>query len=78
MYGPNQRHGYPERRDAVHPTTSKIFDIFGEVFTYSISNNTDILEEYADELNDVQKSILKFLAISEEQYWNGINKINHF
>ena len=66
---------YPERRDAAHPTTSKIFDIFGEVFTYTISNDTDILEEYADELNDVQKSILKFLSISEDQYWNGITKI---
>jgi len=40
----------------------------------TISCDTDILEEYADELNDVQKSILKFLSISEEQYWNGITK----
>jgi len=65
---------YPERRDAAHPTTSKIFDIFGEVLTYRISKDTDILEEYVDELSDVQKSILKFLSISETQYWNGINK----
>ena len=54
---------YPERRDATHPTTSKIFDIFGEVSTYKISNGTDILEEYADELNDVQKSILNFYPL---------------
>lgn len=65
---------YPERRDAAHPTTSKIFDIFGEVLTYTISNDTDIIEQYTDELNDVQKSILNFLSIKEEQYWNGITK----
>lgn len=65
---------YPEKRDATHPTTTKIFDIFDEVSTYTISKDDDILEEYADELNDVQKSILNFLSINESQYWNGISK----
>jgi transposase len=65
---------YPERRDAAHPTTSKVFDIFSDISTYAISNGTDILEEYSDELNDVQKLILNFLSISEAQYWNGIIK----
>jgi transposase len=65
---------YPERRDAAHPTTSKIFDIFSEVSTYKISNGITVLEEYADELNHVQKTILNFLSISEETYWSGINK----
>lgn len=65
---------YPERRDATHPTTSKIFDIFNEVSTYAIHNEGNILEEYTDELNDVQKTILNFLSISEGQYWKGINK----
>jgi transposase len=64
---------YPENRNAIHPTTSKVFDIFDEVYTYRISDETDILEEYTDELNDVQKQILEFLSISEEQYWEGIS-----
>jgi len=65
---------YPERRDASHPTTSKIFNIFGEVSTYTISNGANVLEEYSDDLSDVQKSILEFLRISEEQYWGGVHK----
>ena len=68
---------YPERRDSSHPTTSKVFDIFGEIFTYKISNDTDVLEEYTDELTDVQQTILKFLSMNEVQYWNGINTIVH-
>lgn len=65
---------YPERRDAAHPTTSKVFDIFREISTYTISKGGKILEEYTDELSEVQKTILKFLSMSEEEYWSGINK----
>lgn len=63
---------YPERRDASHPTTSKVFDIFGDIFTYEIWENEDVINEYSDELQDIHKMILKFLSISEEQYWKGI------
>jgi transposase len=65
---------YPEKRDAVHPTTSKIFDIFGDVSTYKVTDNTSTIEEYADELSDVHKSILKLLSITEAEYWDGITK----
>lgn len=63
---------YPERRDASHPTTTKIFDIFSEVSTYTISNEDRVLEEYSDELDEVQKSILKLLSIDEGEYWSRI------
>ncbi|MBX9704288.1 MAG: IS1634 family transposase [Silvanigrellaceae bacterium] len=65
---------YPEKRDASRTTTSKVFDFFGNVFSYTIYNDTDVLEEYTDELSMDQKSILTLLSISEPQYWNGINK----
>jgi len=59
---------YPENRDSTHPTTSKIFEIFRDVSTYSIGKGKNITEEYFDLLNDTQKSILGFLGISESQY----------
>jgi transposase len=62
---------YPESRDAIHPTTSKVFDIFGSVYTYELVQEHDIVEQYKDELNHVQKSILELLSISQEAYWEG-------
>jgi len=63
---------YPECRDALHPTTAKVFDIFGGISTYKIFQNESKLEEYADELNDVHASILELLSIEQETYWKGI------
>jgi len=64
---------YPENR-AVHPTTAKVFDIFSQISTYTITIDGDVVEEYRDKLNDVQLKILRLLAIDEEEYWNGHNK----
>ena len=62
---------YPENRDASHPTTSKIFDIFSDVSTYSIKINDQVFEQYEDELNPVQNKILEFLAIEPAKYWKN-------
>lgn len=63
---------YPENRDAVHPTTSKIFDIFNRVSSYTLIEGEDELYRYADDLTDVQKSILTLLSIDEVTYWVGV------
>lgn len=63
---------YPENRDAFHPTTSKVFNIFESIYTYEVTHKHDIVEQYRDELNDTQKLILRLLSVSEEAYWQGI------
>jgi transposase len=63
---------YPENRDAVHPTTSKVFDIFNRISTYTLVEGEDELYKYADDLTGVQKSILGLLEIDELTYWEGI------
>jgi transposase len=63
---------YPENREAIHPTTSKVFDIFNRVSTYKILEDAKTLDKYADALSDVQKSILKLLSMNEADYWQGI------
>lgn len=65
---------YPENRDAAHPTTSKVFDIFEPIYTYEVVHGHDLVERYKDELNDTQESILKLLSISQEDYWQGTSK----
>jgi transposase len=60
---------YPEEREALHPTTCKVLDIFEPVSTYKIRRGSTVVEEYRDELNDTQKTILGFLGIPESQYW---------
>ena len=62
---------YPENRDSLHPTTSKIFGIFNSVSSYMITENDDVLERYQDELTPVQQKILELLNIDEGQYWHG-------
>jgi transposase len=63
---------YPESRDASHPTTSKIFDIFGDISTYTLTQNSDIIEMHTDMLKPIHNSILKLLSIDEKTYWNGV------
>lgn len=63
---------YPENRDALHPTTSKVFGIFNSVSTYTITEDGDELEHYRDELSLVQQKILGLLGIDEEtEYWHS-------
>ena len=61
---------YPENRDATHPTTAKIFDLFQEVFSYSITQGNDLIEDYTDDLSPIQNSILDLLGILPEVYWD--------
>ncbi len=63
---------YPEHRLAYHPTTAKIFDRFHDISTYQIKTNDRIVEEYRDELTDLQKEILALLGMSEQDYWHGV------
>jgi len=63
---------YPEHRLAYHPTTAKIFDRFHDISTYQIKNNDRVVEEYRDELTDLQKEILTLLGMTEQDYWHGV------
>lgn len=65
---------YPENRDAVHPTTSKIFELFNKISTYTISENSNEMEMYTDTLTPIQHSILQLLSLNEEVYWQGIKE----
>jgi transposase len=60
---------YPENRDALHPTTWKVLNIFEPVSTYKIRKGSTVVEEYRDDLNDTQKTILRFLDIPQSHYW---------
>lgn len=66
---------YPENRDAIHPTTNKIFDRFSSISTYEIvEENSDVVELYQDDLSKLHLEILKLLGIEEKEYWIGINR----
>lgn len=60
---------YPEDRDAPRPTTSKIFDRFERLSTYSIMENERVVEEFKDELTETQQIILRYLRIEESNVW---------
>ncbi len=62
---------YPEERDASRPTTSKIFDRFEHLSTYSIVESECVVEEFKDELTDTQKTILSYLGIAESNVWSS-------
>lgn len=67
---------YPEARAAAHPTTSKVFDRFGHVSTYSIMENDMPIEEYRDELDNVHELVLRLMSISQDTYWKGCSAFN--
>ena len=62
---------YPEEREAHQPTTNKIIDIFDGVSTYSIIQDGQVVEEFKDDLTDTQQTILRYLNISESQFWRA-------
>ncbi len=62
---------YPEEREAHQPTTNKIIDIFDGVSTYSIIQDGQVVEEFKDDLTDTQRTILRYLNISESQFWRA-------
>ena len=59
--------GYPEQREADHPTTSKIIDRFENISTYKIMENSKIAETFKDSLNDDQKLVLSLLNIEKNK-----------
>jgi transposase len=63
---------YPESREAVHPTTSKICDRFSQISTYEVIEDNDVIERYQDELSGLHVSILEMLGITSTKYWQGI------
>lgn len=65
---------YPEGRESVYPTTSKIFDTFSSTSTYEIVENDVLQEHYQDELSEVQQKILEMLGMEHNEYWHGIAK----
>jgi hypothetical protein len=62
---------YPEEREAHQPTTNKIIDIFDSVSTYSIIQDGQVVEEFKDDLTDTQRTILRYLNISESKFWRA-------
>lgn len=60
---------YPEEREAHHPTTNKIIAIFDGVSTYSIIQDGQVVEEFKDDLTDTQRTILRYLNLSEREFW---------
>ena len=62
---------YPEDREATHPTTTKVFDVFDQVSTYRTVSRTGEIEEYQDALSETQRAILKLMNIEEAKYWGN-------
>jgi len=60
---------YPEHRLSYHPTTAKIFDRFCDMSTYLLIEGKQVVQEFADSLNNIQLTILKLLNMSEYEYW---------
>jgi transposase len=60
---------YPEEREADRPTTNKIIDIFDRLSTYSIIQDGQVVEEFKDQLTDTQLILLRYLNISESEFW---------
>jgi len=62
---------YPEQREAIHPTTTKIMDRFDNICTYKVMENSQVVETFRDSLNQDQKLILSLLNIEENKYWKS-------
>ena len=60
---------YPESRNAVHPTTSKILDTFDGVSFYELKLNEETIKEFRDSLTATQTEILDLLDITPAHYW---------
>jgi transposase len=67
---------YPEQRAAAHPTAHKVLSAFEDLSTYHICADSRVVEQYQDDFNDTQQTILALLNISQEQFWtyNGGRK----
>lgn len=67
---------YPEKREATHPTTCKIMDRFDSICTYTITQDSKVVECFSDSLNEDQKLILSLLNIEETNYWRSASQPN--
>jgi len=63
---------YPEHRLAYHPTTAKIFDRFHDVSVCRLMKGDTLVNEFRDELNAVQLSVLELLGMSTADYWRCV------
>ena len=59
---------YPESREAYHPTTSKILDVFDGISSYQVRMR-HMTKEFRDSLTKTQEQILNLLGISSGYYW---------
>jgi transposase len=62
---------YPEGRHAPHPTTAKILNLFDGVSTYRIARESELDEEFKDDLSTTQKTILKLMHMRENDFWKA-------
>ena len=60
---------YPEGRDCVKPTTRRIIDVFEPIQRHLLQTG-DETQTFTTELTALQKSILKLLGMSSEDYTN--------
>jgi hypothetical protein len=63
---------YPEERAAAHFTTNKMLERFEPLSTYALLEDARVVEAFKDDLTDTQKLLLRYLQISEEEYWSAI------
>lgn len=61
---------YPENRESIRPTTSKIIDLFNGVSTYTMTEENTI-NKHVQDLSEAQKLILQLMSIEELDYWNA-------
>jgi transposase len=66
---------YPECRDAIHPTTSKILDAFEDVSCYEVKLDEEKTKEFRDSLTVTQRRILDLMGLNSSQYW-GFESVN--
>ena len=60
---------YPEFRDAVHPTTSKILYAFDGVSSYEVKLDEETTKEFRDPLTATQCDILDLMGLNSNHYW---------
>lgn len=61
---------YPEHRESKLPTTNCILEAFGGISRYKITQHDRVLEEYRDQLSDVQLNVLKLIGMRPSTFWN--------
>ena len=60
---------YPEQRESKYPTADSILATFESISRYEVVRDGRIIEEYKDELSDVQIQVLDLMKIQPADYW---------